>query len=481
MSRGVVLVVDDEPDVAEATRALLQQRGFTASTELDATRALVQIDQGSFDAVLVDVQMEPVDGLALCVRLKDTHPNLPVIVVTGRVTVDAAIGAMRAGAFDFITKPVDVDLLEVTVERALSHHRMRSEIHRLRNEVNEARGLGKLLGSSASMRRVSETIARVAPTHATVLVTGESGTGKELVARAIHDASMRRSGPFVAINCAAVPAPLLESELFGHARGAFTDAKTSRKGLFLEAQGGTLFLDEIGEMPLEMQVKLLRALQEHTVRAVGGSNEVPFDARIIAATNVDLEHEVHERRFREDLYYRINVCTVEVPPLREREGDVALLTKVFVERLSQKHGKAVRDVSSAALAKLTSYPWPGNVRELENSIERAVAMTQFDQVAVADLPPRVQTYEPTSESAFLPQTASELVTVDELERRYILHVLALMNGNKARTARILGYDRRTLYRKIVRFAARGHGKTADAPEAPSLVGSDRPGGAAVGG
>jgi two-component system response regulator HydG len=321
------------------------------------------------------------------------------------------------------------------------------------------RGFEKLLGSSLTMRRVFATIAQVAPTDATVLITGESGTGKELVARAIHDASVRRAGPFVAINCAAVPATLLESELFGHQKGAFTDARSSRKGLFLEAQMGTLFLDEIGEMPLEMQVKLLRALQERSVRAVGGTQEVPFDARIVAATNKDLEHEVEERRFREDLYYRVHVCTVEVPPLRERAGDVVLLARAFVERLARKHGKSIHDIATPALEKLVSYPWPGNVRELENSIERAVAMAQFDQIMLEDLPPRVTTFEAVAEPAFIPQRVNDLVTVEELERRYVAHVLGVVNGNKASAARILGYDRRTLYRKLARFAVGDAGVT----------------------
>jgi DNA-binding NtrC family response regulator len=287
-----------------------------------------------------------------------------------------------------------------------------------------------------------------------VLISGESGTGKELVARAIHERSGRRDGPFVAINCAAVPQQLLESELFGHARGAFTDAKQSRKGLFLEADGGTLFLDEIGEMPLEMQVKLLRALQERVVRAVGGSSETPFDARVIAATNRDLEGEVHERRFREDLYYRINVVSVHVPPLREREGDVPLLAQRFVERFASRHGKRVLGISAPAAAKLVAYHWPGNVRELENSVERAVALTQFDHLTVEDLPERIRAHRPDT-MVMMPETAEELVTVEELERRYLLHVLKVVNGNKSRAARILGYDRRTLYRKLERMEAEG--------------------------
>lgn len=466
ITQGIVLVVDDDADVAHLICDALRSRGFTASAETDPTRVPGVLDQGTFDTVLVDLHMQPVDGLELCGSIKEAHPTVPVVVVTADASVESAIGAMRAGAFDFVKKPIDMSLLEVIVHRAIQFHRHRTEIHRLRHEVAEARGYEKLLGNSTAMRRVLETISRIASSDATVLVTGESGTGKELVARAIHSAGARRDGPFVAINCAAVPATLLESELFGHAKGAFTDAKNTRKGLFLEAQGGTLLLDEIGEMPLEMQVKLLRALQERTVRAVGGSGEVPFDARIIAATNVDLDREVQERRFREDLYYRVHVCTVEVPPLREREGDIAVLSQAFVERLATKHNKTVRGISRPALERLTAYRWPGNVRELENSIERAVAMTHFDQVMIEDLPLRIQAYQAPSELPFLPQTANELVTVEELEHRYVVHVLNLVNGNKAQAARILGYDRRTLYRKLARFAPTPNGPPTDIPPPP---------------
>jgi two-component system response regulator HydG len=431
---------------------VLEARGFTATPRTDPNSVVEDIGQGSFDALLIDLHMQPIDGLTVCRRIHQAHPNLPVVLVTGDVTVESTIGALRAGAFDFVPKPVDVDLLELTVERAVEHHRMRTELHRLRDEVATVQRFDGLLGSSAGMRRVTDTILQVAPSEATVLISGESGTGKELVARAIHEASGRRDGPFVAINCAAVPATLLESELFGHAKGAFTDAKTSHKGLFLEAEGGTLFLDEIGEMPLEMQVKLLRALQERSVRPVGGANDVSFDARLLAATNVDLENEVAEGRFREDLFYRIHVCTVEMPPLREREGDVILLSRVFVERLARRQDKAIRGIAEPALEKLAAYRWPGNVRELENSIERAVAMARFDQIVVEDLPDRVRNYRASLTSALLPQAPADLVTTEELERRYVLHVLSLVSGNKSRAARILGYDRRTLYRKLARYA-----------------------------
>ncbi len=451
---GKVLVLDDDPDACGLMDAALSGRGYVVRAETRAREALEAVSAEDFDAVLTDLQLDEMDGLVVCERIVGMRPDLPVIVVTGHASLEAAISAIRVGAHDFVTKPIDLELLGITVERAVSHHKLRAEVKRLRDEVDEARGFEKLLGQSATMKRVTDVITRVSQTDATVLVTGESGTGKELVARAIHERSNRREGPFVAINCAAVPATLLESELFGHARGAFTDAKATRKGLFLEADNGTLFLDEIGEMPLEMQVKLLRALQERTVRAVGGNTEMPFNARVIAATNRDLENEVHEKRFREDLYYRINVVTVHVPPLREREGDVPLLAQRFLERFAARHGKHVIGISAPAAAKLVAYHWPGNVRELENSIERAVALTQFDHINVEDLPERIRAHRPDT-MVMMPETAEELVTVEELERRYLLHVLKVVHGNKSRAARILGYDRRTLYRKLERMESEG--------------------------
>jgi two-component system, NtrC family, response regulator HydG len=453
MTRGNVLVVDDDVDAGEMIAESLRARGFRATPESDPAEGLADAISGDIDVVLTDLQMRSLDGLTLCQRVAAARPHMPVIVITGHASIDAAIGALRAGAFDFIVKPVDVEILALTVERAVRHSRLANEVHQLRTAVAESRGFTRLLGDSPAMRRVYDIIARIAPTQATVLVTGESGTGKELVARAIHEQSSRASGPFVAINCAAVPGTLLESELFGHAKGAFTDASTTRRGLFLEAQGGTLFLDEIGEMPLDMQVKLLRALQERTVRPVGGNSEAPFDARVITATNRVLEHEVEAKRFREDLFYRVNVCSVEVPPLRQRGEDVPLLARAFAARFAEKHEKAVKGIVPAALAKLVAYEWPGNVRELENGIERAVAMAQFDQITVDDLPAKVRAGKPEAAMQLLPATIAELTTVDELEHRYMQHVLGLVNGNKSRAARILGFDRRTLYRKLERLAA----------------------------
>jgi transcriptional regulator with PAS, ATPase and Fis domain len=300
------------------------------------------------------------------------------------------------------------------------------------------------------MREVWDLIVRVAETDATVLVTGESGTGKELVARAIHDKSGRRNGPFVAINCAAVPEALLESELFGHKKGAFTDAKATRRGLFVEASGGTLFLDELGEMPLGMQAKLLRALEERKVRPVGGDAEVPFDTRIVAATNRDLESRVQDRTFREDLYYRINVVHVTLPPLRSRGHDILTLAQVFITRFAKRHGKAVMGLSPAGAEKLLAYSWPGNVRELANSMERAVALARFAEITVDDLPPKIRDYK-QSHVLLTSSDPTELVTLEEVEGRYIQRVMEAVAWNKSVATRVLGIDRSTLYRKLERY------------------------------
>ncbi|MCC6993181.1 MAG: sigma-54-dependent Fis family transcriptional regulator [Deltaproteobacteria bacterium] len=447
---GRVLIVDDDPAMCELVEAGLTKRQFQVTSRTRAEDALELAAHQDFDVIVTDLQMAGMSGLELCQRILGTQPDIPVVLLTAHGSMETAIGAIRAGAYDFLAKPVDLELLSLTVTRAVAHRSLRAEIKRLRQAI-ASESPGDLLGPSSAMRRISDLINRVAGSDASVLVTGESGTGKELVARAIHERGPRKDGPFVAINCAAVHANLLESELFGHVRGAFTDAKVGRTGLFVEASGGTLFLDEIGELPLEMQPKLLRALQERKVRPVGGNTEVSFDARLVAATNRDLETEVFEKRFREDLFYRINVVHLAVPPLRERAGDVLVLAQHFMARCAARNGKKVEGISPPAAEKLLGYHWPGNVRELENCIERAVALTRFDHLTVEDLPEKVRAYR-AEQLVIATDDPTELVTLDELERRYIHRVLAMVNGNKSRAAKILGLDRRTLYRKLERQA-----------------------------
>ena len=388
-----------------------------------------------------------------------------MIVITAFGNMASAIGAIRAGAYDFINKPIEMVALSHAVERAIQHRHLREEVTRLEHEVSSAAaGVGALLGESRAMMRVYDLIRRVAEADTTVLLSGESGTGKELVARALHDEGGRSDKRFVAINCAAVPAELLESELFGHVKGAFTDAKNARQGLFEQASGGTLLLDEIGEMPLEMQPKLLRVLQERQVRPVGGNTPVPINARIIAATNRDLEGEVEAKRFREDLFHRLNVVQIHVPPLRARGNDVFLLAKHFVRTFAERTGKNVSGLSSEAAQKLLQYDWPGNVRQLENAMERAVALTRSEQIAVEDLSERITQHE--GGGPMLRELDLEhLLTLDQIERRHIERALKVANGNKTHAARTLGIDRRTLYRKLEHYGV----TTSEASAAPEGV------------
>ncbi len=451
MTERRVLAVDDEQETCDLLKMSLEREGYAVTTSTSAEAALELVGSVDFDLVITDLSMPEMGGLELCERVLGTRPNVPVIVITGQGSLDSAVGAMRVGAYDFITKPVDPKLLAVAAQRACRHKGLADEVKRLRTEVEiDDASIPTVIGSSSAMRRVFTLVQRVADSDAGVLIHGETGTGKELVAKAIHDQGRRKDGPFVAINCAAVPASLIESELFGHERGAFTDAKVQRTGLFLQADGGTLFLDEIGELPLEMQPKLLRALQEKKVRPVGSNREIPFDARLIAATNRVLEDEVYEKRFREDLYYRINVVKIDVPPLRERGGDVLHLARHFLGVYSERHGKHAMELSPAAAEKLISYSWPGNVRELENCLDGAVALARTDKIELDDLPEKVKSFRPERfvVSANQPE---EIVTIDELERRYILRVLSLVGGNKSRAAQVLGFDRRTLYRKLERY------------------------------
>jgi two-component system response regulator HydG len=474
--KGHVLIVDDEQETCDLLELALVRQGFRVTASTNAHDALDLVASEEFDAVLTDLQMPGISGLDVCERVRGTRPNTPVLVVTGEGSMESAIDAMRVHAFDFIRKPVDPKLLFLCVSRAVQHHHLQDELKRLRASVpgaSDARS--EIVGPSGAMRRVHELIGRVGDSDASVLIHGETGTGKELVARSIHACSRRKDRPFVAINCAAVPHSLIESELFGHARGAFTDAKVDRKGLFVQASGGTLFLDEIGELPIDMQPKLLRALQERKVRPVGANAEIPFDSRILAASNRNLEDEVYEKRFREDLFYRINVVKIDIPPLRERGSDVIDLAQSFLSQFAGRSGKPPLELSLSAAEKLVAYNWPGNVRELENCIEHAVALARFEEITVEDLPERVRAYQA---DRFTVSTSDpdEIVTMDELERRYIVRVLSLVGGNKSRAAEVLGFDRRTLYRKLERFgdaAATGPG-VAPARARPAASHEDWP-------
>ncbi len=446
---GRVLFVDDDPELCDLVRAGLAQRGFEVAVASSGEHALKALAGDPFDCVVTDLKLGEMNGIELCEQIVHEHESLPVVLVTAHGDLDVAIAAIRAGAYDFVGKPFGMSEIGLVVDRAIQHHQLQQEVKRLRKQVASPR-VANLLGESPRMRAVYDLIGQVGETDTTVLITGESGTGKELVARAVHDRGPNRRGPFVAVNCAAMPASLLESELFGHVKGAFTDAVSARQGLFVQASGGTLFLDEIGEMPMEMQAKLLRVLQERTLRPVGSDIEVKFNTRIIAATNRDLDEEVEQGRFRQDLFYRINVVRIDMPPLRTRGNDILQLAQRSIEQAAARLGKSVRGISAAAARKLLDYEWPGNVRELENTIERAVTLTRYEELTVDDLPDPVREYRSESIS-ISSENPDEMPTLEEVERRYVLRVLRAVRGNKTQAAHILGLDRRTLYRRLDRL------------------------------
>ena len=451
LNRGNVLLVDDEAAMGDYLVEGLASAGFGAAAVQSGEQALAQIAAQEFDVLVTDLRMKGMTGLELCRRVRETTAELPVIVLTAFGDYAAAVEAVRAGAYDFLAKPVKIDTLELALTRAVERRRLRQEVRALKESRREHE-FGGLIGESSAMRKVHDLLARIAPADTSVLVTGESGTGKELVARALHMESPRHAGPFVAINCAAVPENLLEGELFGYQRGAFTDAKTSKAGLFVEASGGTLFLDEVGDLPLGLQAKLLRALQERVVRPLGGTREIPFEVRLVTATNRDLETAVEEKRFREDFYFRINVVEVRLPPLRVRGNDILSLAAHFLAQFAERAKKPVSAMTAEVGEKLLSYPWPGNVRELENVIERAVALTTHDHITVQDLPEKVAEHR---RSHVVLTDETEFVTLEEMEKRYILQILAAVGGSKSVAARTLGLDRTTLWRKLERYQIEG--------------------------
>jgi DNA-binding NtrC family response regulator len=445
-----VLIVEDDDDTRAALSDALTDLGHAIDAQPDGEAALARLGNTTFDAVLTDVRMPKMDGIELCRRLSRDRPSLPVLVMTAFSDVDSALGALRAGACDFITKPLKLDTLSAALERAIGREPKSQFVVRPGPAPARGTSVGGLIGSSPAMRALAERIRSAAPTESTVLITGESGTGKELVARALHQQSGRSGGPFVPVSCAAVPAEMLEAELFGHTRGAFTGAEQARRGLLQAAQGGTLFLDEIGDMPLELQPRILRALQERRVRPVGSSVEFEFDARVVAATNRDLGLAIAAGRFRDDLYYRLNVIRLALPPLRERPGDVLELARHFLERAMVGSGEHFL-LAPEAEHQLQAHTWPGNVRELENCMRAAVAMASSGHVGFEELPTGVRA------GVIARTTAADPRSMDEVERRHILHVLDALGWNKAEAARVLGINRATLYRKLQRYGLEGGG------------------------
>lgn len=439
--RGHILVVDDELNALKAMRSLLAAEGYEVTTASNGKEALDSMAASTPDVVVTDLRMPEIDGLELLRRARESHGDIPVIVVTAFGAVDTAVEAMRAGAADYLQKPIQIEELLVVLDRVLAYSRTREEVKRLRERLDDKFRPANMVGDSAAMRAVFKIVQQVAPARASVLITGESGTGKELVAQGIHEASPRKNAPFVKLHCAALAESLLESELFGHEKGSFTGAINRREGRFKQADGGTLFLDEIGEIPPATQVKLLRFLQERTFERVGSNETLRVDVRIIAATNRNLQEEVRTGRFREDLYYRLNVVSIEMPPLRQRGPDILALAEYFLKKYATENGKNVNGFTPPAVGRLGEYPWPGNVRELENAVERSVVLCEGAKIDVTDLPLFVQA--PPQGAVRIPGS-----TFAEIEKFAIISTLESVGWSTSKAARILDISVRTIQYRL---------------------------------
>ncbi|MFO0562235.1 MAG: sigma-54 dependent transcriptional regulator [Polyangiales bacterium] len=443
MNAGRLLVVDDDNALARFVAEVLTDQGHIVSTVPSVAAARLAIESDDWDVVITDLRMPGESGLELIRWVKSYDPRISVLAITAFGSIETAVQAVRLGAADYIPKPFEPDALLLSVSKALREHSLRSEINALRSEVQSRFGFGAIIAKSAAMREVLSIAERVAESPSTILITGPSGAGKEVIAHAVHQHSRRRARPFIAVNCAAIPEALLESELFGHKKGAFTGATSDRPGLFRQASGGTLFLDEIGDLPLALQAKLLRVLQEREVRSVGAEKSDPVDVRVLAATHRDLREATAKREFREDLFYRLAVIELHVPALADRVDDIVPLAEHFLAEHARRIGRDLQGFSGAALKMIESYSWPGNVRELQNVVERAVNLTQGPLIVPDDLPASLR--KPKLET-FIDQALDSVMTISELEITYARRMLARNGGNKKKTARMLGIDRRTLQR-----------------------------------
>jgi two-component system response regulator HydG len=449
--KNTILVVDDDHAHRTMLNTLINGWGYAVSEADDGFTAIEKVKESSFDLVLMDVRMVRVSGLEALEAIKGYNPAIPVIIMTAYSSVETAVKALKQGAHDYLTKPLDFDKLRLTIDRAMEHTRLKEENRLLRETLGQQFDSQNIIGKSPAMMKLLETVSQVAPSEATVLISGASGTGKELIAGAIHFNSLRKNGPFVKINCAAITETLLESELFGHEKGAFTGADRRKEGRFSQAHGGTLLLDEVSEMSLMMQVKLLRALQEREFNRVGGETSIQVDVRVIAATNRNLLDRINEGAFREDLYYRLNVVELEVPPLSERKEDIPLLTRHFLEMFAAKNRKEIKGFTPKAMDNLIHYDWPGNVRELMNAVERAVVLARSNYLDETDFPfmkdmaVEENQSDPAGPDALILQGETPL---EEIEKTAILTTLEAAGGNKSEAARRLGITRKTLHKKL---------------------------------
>ena len=448
MNAGRILVVEDDESLRRVTQVQLEKCGYDTAVAVDVPEALRFLEKEPRELVITDLNLPSMSGLELLKKIRVEHPDTTVVVVTAYGTIETAVEAMKAGAYDYITKPVHPDELRVLVNRVLERHKLIEEVRLLRSSLDQKYGFENIIGCSTALLEVLDSASRVAHSDATVLILGETGTGKELLAKAVHFNSLRRERPFVTINCGAIPAELLESELFGHVKGSFTGAMSHKKGKVEMAEGGTLFLDEIGEMSLDLQVRVLRLLQEREIEKVGATNLIRVDVRVIAATHRNLEGLVAEGKFREDLYYRLAVIPITLPPLRERAGDVAELVHQFFERNKLKHGRPDLKLPTALMPYFLKYRWPGNVRELENVIERVVLLCRSDEVSVTDLPPSIRGYQPVDPQR--PPVPTSDAGLDAVEREMIIAALRECNWNQSKAARQLGISRKTLLYRIAK-------------------------------
>ncbi|HZQ94012.1 MAG TPA: sigma-54 dependent transcriptional regulator [Candidatus Sulfotelmatobacter sp.] len=448
-----LLIIDDERAIREACREVAVSLGYSAYMADSAEQASRALEAQNFDAVLLDLRLPGAGGLDALRRIKERRPEAVVVVVTGYGTVQSAVQAMKNGAYDYVTKPFSVDELKLLLERVASHLKLKSENRMLREKVKSKQGYGGMVGRAPEMEKLYRIIAKAANSVHPVLILGESGTGKEMVARSIHYSGPFRDKPFIPVDCGSLVPTLIESELFGYVKGAFTGANQSKDGLIAMAEGGTVFLDEVGELPVDLQAKMLRAIQEKEIRPVGSTRRVPINVRILAATNRDLEHAVMQGSFRRDLYFRLNVLSLRIPPLRERRQDVPLLIGHFLERMARNSGQE-KMLSDDALKTMLAYDWPGNVRELENCLERTYAFTSGPLIHVTDLPPEIA-HLPVHESSENGNGDCKILSIAELEKRTILHAISELHGDKLQAARLLGIGKTTLYRKLKDYAAQG--------------------------
>jgi len=445
-----LLIVDDERAIREACCEVAQSLGFNSSAAESAEQAYRLLDSQNIDVVLLDLRLPGAGGLEALHQIKARRPDAVVVVVTGYGTVQSAVQAMKDGAYDYVTKPFSMDELKLLLERVAGHLRLKTENRTLREKIKSKQGFGSVIGRAPEMEKLYRIISKAAHSSHPVLILGESGTGKELVARSIHFSGPYRDKPFIPVDCGSLVPTLIESELFGYVKGAFTGVSQSKDGLLAIADGGTVFLDEVGELPVDLQAKLLRAIQEKEIRPVGSTKRIPIDVRILAATNRDLEHAVAQGTFRRDLYFRLNVLTLRIPPLRDRRQDIPLLVAHFLERLTRTTGQE-HTLSDDALKMMLAYDWPGNVRELENCLERACALTTGPLIHIGDLPTSLRSAPGTS--TIPAEISSKIMPIAELEKQTILNAIAQLNGDKLAAARLLGIGKTTLYRKLKEYAS----------------------------